>query len=99
MGIYWTVLCIISYLVGIYLGSKLNTGDKVKNDKVKNEKIKIKNQKVLVIRPVKHTTAEEQKQIEQIQPKNGKVILPQWCEYQFGEISNVIIEGGKNDIN
>jgi hypothetical protein len=68
----------------MYLGSKLNTGDK-------GEKIKIKNQKVLVIKPVKHTTAEEQKQIEQIQPKNGKVILPQWCEYQFGEISNVII--------
>jgi hypothetical protein len=68
----------------MYLGSKLNTGDKT-------GKIKIKNQKVLVIKPVKHTTAEEQKQIEQIQPKNGKVILPQWCEYQFGEISNVII--------
>lgn len=86
MGAYWTVLCIISYLVGMYLGSKLNT-----NDKVRTEKIKIKNQKVLVIKPLKHTTAEEQKQIEQIQPKNGKVILPQWCEYQFGEISNVII--------
>lgn len=84
MGVYWTVLCIISYLVGIYLGSKLNTGDKA-------QKIKIKNQKVLVIKPVKHITTEEQKQIEQIQPKNGKVILPQWCEYQFGEISNVII--------
>jgi hypothetical protein len=87
MGAYWTVLCIISYLVGMYLGSKLNT-----DNKVKGEKIKIKNQKVLVIKPIKHTTAEEQKQIEQIQPKNGKVILPQWCEYQFGEISNVILE-------
>lgn len=89
MGAYWTVLCIISYLVGMYLGSKLNTNDKT-------GKIKIKNQKVLVIKPVKHTTAEEQKQIEQIQPKNGKILLPNWCDYEFGEISNVIIEGSNN---
>jgi hypothetical protein len=76
------IISIASFIYGVWCGKQMMPED---------NKIKTKEQKVLVIRPVKHTTAEEQKQIEQIQPKNGKVILPQWCEYQFGEISNVII--------
>ena len=92
MGAYWTVLCIISYLVGMYLGSKLNT-----NEKIKTEKIKIKNQKVLVIKPRTFATGEQIQKLNEIKPNiNGAVIIPNYCDYEFGEIERIVIEGDNN---
>ena len=53
--------------------------------------------KVLVIKPVKICTNEELEELQKIKEKNGIIILPHWCEYEFGEIDSILVKINKNN--
>lgn len=55
-----------------------------------------KKMKVLVIRPNTFCNAEKVKELEKIKPNEGGVVLvPSYCDYEFGEIDEIKIEGRK----
>jgi hypothetical protein len=56
--------------------------------------------KVLVIKPIKVCSAEEMQKLADIKPnEGGVVVLPSYCEYEFGEIDRlkVITDTSIND--
>lgn len=55
---------------------------------------------VLVIKPIKVCSVEEMQKLKDIKPsEGGVVVLPSYCEYEFGEIDRlqVIVDTSIND--
>jgi hypothetical protein len=83
------IISIASFIYGVWCGKQMLPE--------KNE-IKTKGQKVLVIKPRTFATGEQIQKLNEIKPNiNGAVIIPNYCDYEFGEIERIVIEGSKNE--